>query len=146
MLDIFGEVARGHALVHLLVTGEAVELLDARLHIVAGDPFAFHDRAGVDLILHLFVSGDRFGGDVEAEVALGLHHGDPELAFEDDAALGRPDGLDFGGGVAFGEDVGDHAAEHGRLDAAIQASLGTNRARCLHFAGFRAFHKRRIAP
>ena len=114
---------------HLLVAGEAIELLDARLHIVAGDPFAFHDRTGVDLILDLFVSRDRFGGNVETEVALSLHHGDPELAFEDNAALGGPNGLDVGGGVAFGEDVGDHAAEHGPPNAVIQASLGTNRAR-----------------
>ncbi len=39
---------------------------------------------------------------------LGLHNGDPELAFEDDASFSGPDVGNGGGGVAFGEDVLDH--------------------------------------
>ena len=95
----------------VLVAGEVVEFLDAGLHVVAGDPFAGHDRGGVDAVLGLLVGGDRPGGDVEAEFALGLHHGDPEFALQHDAALGGPDGLEGGGGVAFGEDVRNHAGE-----------------------------------
>ena len=40
LLDVLGEVARRHALVDVLVAGERAELLDARLHVVAGDPLA----------------------------------------------------------------------------------------------------------
>jgi hypothetical protein len=73
-----------------------------------GDALAGHDGPGIDAVLGLFVGGDGFAGDVQAEVALGLHHGDPEFALEDDAALRGPDGLQGGGGVAFGEDVRNH--------------------------------------
>ena len=46
-----------------------------------------------------------------APIALGLHHGDPEFAFEDDPPFGGPDGLDFGRGVALGEDIGNHGLQ-----------------------------------
>jgi hypothetical protein len=70
--------------VDLLVAGEVVELLDARLHIVPGDFFARHDRGGIHLVLHRLVGGDGLGGNVEPEIALGLHHGDPEFALQHD--------------------------------------------------------------
>lgn len=92
----------------VLVAGEVVKLLDAGFDIVAGDALALGDGGEIDLIDDLFVSGDGIGRDVEAEVVLGLHDGDPELAFEDDASFGGPDVGDGGRGVAFGEDVLDH--------------------------------------
>ena len=49
LLDVFRQVAGGHALVDLLVAGEVVELLDARLHVVAGHSFARHDGGEIDL-------------------------------------------------------------------------------------------------
>ena len=113
LLDVLGEVARGHALVDLLVAGEVVELLDARLHIVAGDFFPRHDRGRIHLVLHLFIGGDRFGRNIQPEIALRLHHGDPEFAFQNDPPFGGPDGLKGGRGVAFGEDVGNHARSLG---------------------------------
>jgi hypothetical protein len=57
------------------------------------------------------VGGDGLGGNVETEVALCLHHRDPELAFETDFSFGGPDRFHGGGGIAFGEDVGDHGEE-----------------------------------
>ena len=44
LLDVLGEVAAGHALVHVLMPGQRVELFDARLHVVPGDPLAGLDR------------------------------------------------------------------------------------------------------
>ena len=110
LLDVLGEVARGEPLVNQFMAGQRVELLDARLHVVAGDAFPGHDRGEVHLILHALVGGDGGGGKVEAQFALGLHHGDPKLAFQHDPALGGPNGLHGGRGVAFGEYVGNHVA------------------------------------
>jgi hypothetical protein len=45
--------------------------------------------------LHLLVVLDRLGGDGHAEIALGLHDRDPEVALRasgDAAVLTRPDG------------------------------------------------------
>ena len=50
LLDVLGEVAAGHALVDVLVAGEGGELLDAGLHVVAGDPLPGLDRGEVDLV------------------------------------------------------------------------------------------------
>ncbi len=52
LLDVLGQVATGHALVDVLVARERVELLDAGLHIVAGDAFALGDGVEVDLVDH----------------------------------------------------------------------------------------------
>ena len=111
----------------VLVAGEFVEFLDARLHVVAGDPLPRHDGGEVDLVLHPLVGGDRLGGNVEPEIALGLHHGDPEFAFQHDPPLGGPDGLHGGRGVAFGEDVGNHAASLARRFEVSRATLPTRR-------------------
>ena len=50
LLDVLGEVAAGQALVHVLVPGERVELLDARLDVVPGDPLAGGDGVEVHLV------------------------------------------------------------------------------------------------
>ena len=111
LLDVLGEVAARHALVDVLVSGEITEFLDARLHVVAGDALTGIDRSQVDLIDDTLIGGDGLGGNVETEVALCLHHRDPELALETDFSFGGPDRFHGGGGIAFGEDVGDHGEE-----------------------------------
>ena len=55
----------------VLVPGERAELLDARLHVVAGDPLAGGDRVEVDLVDDRLVGLDDAVGHVDAEVALG---------------------------------------------------------------------------
>ena len=106
LLDVLGEVARGHALVDVLVPGEGGELLDPRLHVVPGHPLPRRDAVEVDLVDDLLVGLDDAVGHVDAEVALGLQHRDPEPALEHDLVLGRPDRGEVGAGVAAGEDVG----------------------------------------
>src|SRR5690606_27967110 len=111
LLDVLGEVARGHPLVDVLVAGERRELLDACLHVVARDPLTLGDRRQVDALLTL--GDDRLVGlhdavgHVDAEVALGLQHSHPELTLQDDLVLRRPDRGEVGAGVAGGEHVGD---------------------------------------
>ena len=83
------------------------ELLDARLHVVAGDPLARGDRREVDVVDDRLVGLDDAVGDVDAEVALRLEHGDPELALEHDLVLGRPDRRHRGARRSAGEDVRD---------------------------------------
>ena len=86
----------------------ALELLDPRLHVVPGDPLAGGDRVEVDALSDdVLVGLDDAVGHVDAEVALGLEHRDPELPLEHDLVLGRPDLGQVGAGVAGGEDVGD---------------------------------------
>src|SRR3546814_2084191 len=44
LLDVLGEVAAGHALVDVFMTGQRAELLDPRLDVVAGDPLRSEER------------------------------------------------------------------------------------------------------
>ena len=114
LLDVLGEVPRGHPFVDVLVAGEVVEFLDTGLHVVTGDALAFVDGSEVDLVFDRLVSRDGFVRDIETEGLLGLHDGDPKVTFEDDAAFGGPDVADLGGGVSFGEDVWDHSGRENR--------------------------------
>ena len=91
----------------VLVPGQLAELLDARLHIVAGHALALHDALQIHHVLHLLIALDHAIRDADAEVALSLHDGDPELALQLHFSLAAPDGAHGGSGVAFGEDVGD---------------------------------------
>lgn len=111
LFDILGEVAGGHALVDLLVAGEVVKLFNAGFDVMSRDALALGNGGEVDLVDDLFVSGNCAGRDFEAEVGLSLHDRNPELAFKDDAAFGRPDVGDGGRGVAFGEDVLNHEGD-----------------------------------
>ena len=52
LLDVLGEVPRGHAGVDALVAGQGGELLDPGLHVVAGDPLPRLDARQVDLVDH----------------------------------------------------------------------------------------------
>ncbi len=107
LLDVLGEVAGGHALVHVLVPGEVVELLDPGLHVMAGDLLALGDRGQVDLVQDTLVVGDRRVGHLDPEVLLGPQHGEPELPLQPHLLLGGPERGELGGGVASGEDVRD---------------------------------------
>ena len=119
----------------MLVASEGAELVDARLDVVTGLFLTLADGFKVDLLLDLLVGGERRSGDVEAEVALGLHDGDPIFALEDHAAAGGPDGLHRRGGVAIGEDIRDVIGFHRfervyiRRNASRQALGGTSRGR-----------------
>ena len=66
LLDVLGEVARGHRLVDVLVPGQRGELLDARLHVVPGDPLAGRDAGQVDLVQHRLVVLDHAVGHLDA--------------------------------------------------------------------------------
>ena len=72
----------------VLVPGQRRELLDPRLHVVAGDPLTGGDRLEVDLVDDVAVGLDDPVGYVDPEVALGLEHGDPEPSLEHDLVLG----------------------------------------------------------
>ena len=52
----------------LLVAGERVELLDAGLHVVPGDPLALGDGGEVDLVEHPLVVGERRLGHLDPQV------------------------------------------------------------------------------
>jgi hypothetical protein len=108
LLDVLGEVAAGHALVHVLVPGQRAELLDARLHVVAGDALAGRDGGQVDLLDDPLVVLHDAVGHVDAELALGPQHRDPQPALQHDLALGRPQLDQLGTGVPRRQDVGDH--------------------------------------
>lgn len=114
LLDILGEVAAGHAFVNVFVAGEFAKLFDASFHIVAGDALTFVDGGEIDFGDDSFIIGDGFFRNGEAKISLGFHDGDPEFAFEADFSFGRPDVAHGGGGVAFGEDVGDHFGKGSR--------------------------------
>ena len=70
LLDVFGQIARGHALVDFLVASQRVELLDTRLHVVAGDPLPLCDRVQVHLVDDLLVVFDRARFDRNTELLL----------------------------------------------------------------------------
>ena len=65
---------------NLLVTGEVVEFLDPGLDVVAGDFFPGHDGSGIHTVLGQFVGINRGLRHIQPEIALRLHHGDPEFA------------------------------------------------------------------
>ncbi len=109
LLDVLGEVAAGHALVHVLVAGQGVELLDAGLDVVAGHPLAGGDGGQVDLIEYPLVIGDGRFRDVHTQFPLRAQHREPQSALGHDLRLGRPDRHHVGAGVPVGQDVGnDH--------------------------------------
>src|SRR5262249_43827545 len=110
LFDVLGEVAAGHAPVDLLVAGQRRKLLDARLHVVPRHPLTRRDRVEVDVVDHAFVRLDGAVGHVHAEVALSAQHGDPQLAFQDDLALRRPEIHHHLRGIARREDVRDHVS------------------------------------
>ena len=107
LLDVLREVTGGHALVNVLVASQGVELFDACLDVVARDALAVSDGRKVDVLDDGLVGRDGLCRDVDAEVLLGLHDGDPQLTLEDDLVLRRPDLGHLGGCIACGQYVGN---------------------------------------
>jgi len=89
----------------------ALKLLDAGLHVVARDLLARVDGVEVDMVEDLLVRRDHrvrvVAGEVDAEIALGGEHGEPQAPLGDDLLLRAPDGAHLGRRVPAGEDVGD---------------------------------------
>ena len=112
LLDVLGEVPGRHALVGVLVAGERRELLDAGLHVVTGDALTGIDGGQVDLVDHSLVRGHRIGRDVDAEVGLRPHDGDPEPALEHDLVVRRPQIDHLRARVPVGQDVGEVGHRH----------------------------------
>jgi hypothetical protein len=112
LLDVLGQVAAGHALVDVLVTGQRAELLDARLHVVPGHRLAAADRVEVDVVDDLLVGLDDPVRHVDPELALGLEDRDPQPSLEHHLVLRRPDAGQVRAGVAAGEDVGHDRGRH----------------------------------
>lgn len=108
LLDVLGEVPRGHSFVELLVASKIVEFFDARFDVVASDTFACVNCGEVNLGFDGFVGVEGFVGDVEAEVLLCAGDGKPEFAFEEDSAFWGPDVFEGRRGVSFSEDVWNH--------------------------------------
>ena len=77
LLHVLGEIAAGHALVDVLVAGQCIEFFDAGLHIVAGDALALSNGFEVYVLDNGLIRANGLGGDVHAQVLLGVHHGDP---------------------------------------------------------------------
>ncbi len=95
LLDVLCEVTRRHALVDVLVPGERIELLDARLHVMPGDPLAIRDGFQIHLVDDRLVGRDHFVGvrspEIHAKVPLSTQDGEPQLSFGNDLRLRRPD-------------------------------------------------------
>ena len=88
LLNVFGEVAARHALVHMLVARERVELLDAGLDVVAQHAFPRGDRRQVDVVQNSLIVGDHAFGHIDAQLGLRPQHRQPQPAFGDDLGLG----------------------------------------------------------
>ena len=138
LLDVFGEIAAGEALVDVLVPGEGIELLDARLDVMARDPLAPGDRGEVDVVDHAGVVGDDAVGDVDAEIGLGVKDREPESSLGGNPVLGCPQRCHRRGGVALGEHVGDHGTHPPRRAMARRRDLLPTRQP--------AFYGRKVPP
>ena len=52
LFHVFGQVARGHAFVNVLMSGQVIKFFNTGFDIVAGDALSFVDRREIDLIFH----------------------------------------------------------------------------------------------
>ena len=109
LFHIFRQVPGGHALVDMLASGQLAKFFYARLHIVARHAFACVNGGKVHLVFHPFIGLNHPVRNIQPQILLGFHHGNPEFAFQNDAALCGPDGFHGGGGVPFSQDIGNHA-------------------------------------
>ena len=87
LLDVLGEVPAGQPQVDELPLRQLRELLDAGLDVVEGHALPARDGTQVDVALDALVVLDGVRGNRDAEVLLGLHHRDPEVALEADAPV-----------------------------------------------------------
>ena len=102
LLDVFRQVTASHALVDVLVTSQSIELFNPGLDVVPGHAFTRRDRLQVDFINVGLVGGDCFIRNVDALVLLSLHHGDPQLALQNNLVFGAPQTDKFVAGVSAG--------------------------------------------
>ena len=77
-------------MVYVLETGETAKFLDARLDIVAGDFFALVNLVDSDIVFYSLIGVDGLLGNVEAELLLGFHDRNPQVAFEKYFSFGAP--------------------------------------------------------
>ena len=91
----------------MLVARQRVELLDARLDVVAQHPLALGDRGQVDVVDHPLVVVDHAVGNLDAQLGLRAQHRQPQSALADDLGLGRPDRHHLVAGVPTGQHVGN---------------------------------------
>ncbi len=106
LLDVLREVARRHALVDLLLAGQGVELLDARLDVVPSHALARSDRGEVDALEHFLVGLHSAVWYLNPELCLCPEHREPQLTLKDDLVLGRPQLGHRWRRIAAGEHVG----------------------------------------
>jgi len=137
LLDVLGEVTRRHGLVDVLVAGQGAELLDARLHVVAGDALPGVDGSQIDVIDHGFIRLDHPVGHVDAQVALRLQDGEPQPSLEDHLVRRRPQldhlprrvaprqhvGDDFGVGRAGAHDAARRSSSRRARSASVTARI-----------------------
>ena len=96
----------------LFVASQRAELLDARFDVVSRDPLALVDGIEVNLVDDLAVGLQRAIGNVDAGVALGFEHSDPQTSFENDLVAGRPQLSHLRRGVTRRQIVGDLGSVH----------------------------------
>ena len=108
LLDAFGEVAACHTLVNVLEARELAEFLDARLDVVARDFLALVYFVYAYVVFDAFVGVDCLLRNVEPELLLSFHNGNPQVAFEEDFSLRAPVILHRLRGVSFCQNVWYH--------------------------------------
>ena len=124
LLSVLGDIARGHAEMDLLVARERTELVDASLHVVAGDRFARRYRLEVDDLHDGLVGLDHRLVHIQSELALSLQHRQPQPALQHHPALGRPQRPHLLAGIAGRQHVGDPRV-HETAPRPLPASPGT---------------------
>ena len=80
------KLVEGRVSIASVAVGEFGKFLDAGFYVMQGDAFALINGGKVDLGLHFFVVLDCLVRNRDPEVALGLHHGNPEITLEGHAA------------------------------------------------------------
>src|SRR5690606_39207114 len=89
------------------------DLLDPRLDVVPRDAFPPFDPLQIDVVDVALVVFDDAVRDVDAEVLLCPQHRQPQLAFEHDLVLGRPQPRHRFAGVAARQDIEDRGLRGG---------------------------------
>ena len=90
LLDVFRQIARGHALVDVLVASQRVEFFDAGFDIVSGGALALGDGFQVYLVNDFLIIRDDVCRNIDAQGTLGPHHGNPQLPLVDHLIVRAP--------------------------------------------------------